>query len=931
VGGDPGIGKSALIGAGLAGVRGRGCQVYWATADEQSPVFPLQLLLEALGGNGGGAGGPDLGPVAAGRAEIAGLLGGGRAELVTPRDAVDLVAERLVALVHRLCAVSPVVLVLDDAQWADDASLGVLGSVSRALRQLPVLVVVAARSVPARAEVARLRAALDGAGAVAVDLGPVSAAEAAEMVRQLAGLPPGPALAGQLTAAGGNPLYLRELIDALVRESRLHLDGEHAELPADFAALPATLSAAIGLRLGFLPEPAMAVLRLAAVLGPVFSAADLGTVTGRGTRDLAEVGQALTAGVLTETAPGTLAFRHGLVHQTLYQEMPASLRAALHSQAAENLARADAPPERVAMQLLAAPPAADTWMIDWITRAAPALSRRAPHVAAQLLERARDGLSWQDPRREHLDTDLAMAKLMLGDNDQVIQLARPVLAGTRDPELAGRAAWTLGYALPRLGQMNEAIDITGQALARPDLPPIWSARLHARRATSLFAAGHYAAARTEAQQAETQGTQTSDRLALGYALYTLARLDIVDHRTITVGTDAMQRALAALSDEPHATDLRLQLMINLGLVLNALANPAEADRVFAQAAALVERGTPPRQAHVRAFLALHAFHRGRWDDALAELDAAAQLPLEAAFRQQYVCGVGAQVAFHRDDRPAADAYLLDAAGIQLGAGEVRADVEYLMVAWALAAERDGDPAEALTRLLAIFDPGATLKFPRLGLISTQWLPDVVRLALATGQPHVAIAAAEVCTREAETQAAPPWTAGARHCQGLLDRDPHAVASAVELLRSIGHQMFTGQALENAAVLYAEHGDTKAARTTYKQAIAIYSDLGAAWDIMRADTRLRRHNIRRGTRGTRQRPATGWAALTPTEQKIAHLIASGQSNPDIATQMFLSRYTVETHVSHILAKLNARSRFEIARAAAGQGTLLATTHTAGLHH
>jgi DNA-binding CsgD family transcriptional regulator len=144
-----------------------------------------------------------------------------------------------------------------------------------------------------------------------------------------------------------------------------------------------------------------------------------------------------------------------------------------------------------------------------------------------------------------------------------------------------------------------------------------------------------------------------------------------------------------------------------------------------------------------------------------------------------------------------------------------------------------------------------------------------------------------------------------------------VAAAAELQQAIGYPLLSAQALENAAVLHAEQGDTKAARSAYLQAVGIYNGIGAAWDIMRADTRLRRHNIRRGTQGARRRPATGWEALTPTEQKIAHLVAGGQSNPDIASQLFLSRYTVESHVSHILIKLNARSRFEIARAVAGQ--------------
>jgi DNA-binding CsgD family transcriptional regulator/tetratricopeptide (TPR) repeat protein len=921
VGGDPGIGKSALLRQMVGGARGQGCQVYSASAVEQSPVFPLQVLLEALWEDASGppvvAREADLDQVKASRAEIVSLLGGGRAELVTPRDTVAVVAERLVTLVHRLCAISPAILVVDDVQWADAASLGVLVSLSRALRQLPLLLVIAGRSVPARPEVEALRAAMADAGALPIELGPVSPPEAAEIVRQVIGVPPGPALAAQLTAAGGNPLYLRELIDALARESRLDTDGDKAELRGGSPDLPATLSAAIDLRLGFLSESAMSALRVAAVLGPTFSIADLGIVTGRGASDRIGLDEALRAGVLAESAPGALAFRHGLVHQTLYQGMPASLRAALHGQAAENLAKAGAQPERVAVQLLAAPAATDSWVIDWIAEAAPVLSRRSPQVAAELLERARDRLGWQDPRREHLDADLAMARLMLGDNEQVLRLARPVFEYARDPTMAGRVAWTLAYALPRLGQHEKAIEVTSQALARDGLPLAWSARLRARQATSLFALGRFDEARAEAERAEAEGTQAGDRLAVGHALYTLARLDIIRLGTINAGRDAMHRALAVLGDEPQATDLVLQLMVNLGLIAHGLGLLAEADHMFAQAAALVERGTPPRQAYVRSFLAVEAFQRGRWDDALAELAAAAQLRLNTT-HQVYVGGIGAQVALHRDDREATDAYLRDLPDIQHISGDIRVDVEYLVVAWAFTAEREGNPGEALTRLLAIFDPGGTLTFPRLSMIAAQWLPDVARLALAVGNPAAAVAAAQASTRTAQAQTAPPWTAIAQHCQGILDHDPIAVTDAAELQDAIGYPLFSAQALENAAVLHAERGDTKAARTAYLRAVEIYNGLGAAWDIRRADTRLRRHNIRRGTRGTRSRPASGWEALTPTEQTIAHLVASGQSNPDIASQLFSSRYTIDSHVSHILVKLNARSRFEIARAIAGRG-------------
>jgi DNA-binding NarL/FixJ family response regulator len=89
-------------------------------------------------------------------------------------------------------------------------------------------------------------------------------------------------------------------------------------------------------------------------------------------------------------------------------------------------------------------------------------------------------------------------------------------------------------------------------------------------------------------------------------------------------------------------------------------------------------------------------------------------------------------------------------------------------------------------------------------------------------------------------------------------------------------------------------------------------LGAALDLRRADARLRVAGIRRGRAGRRGAPVSGWAALTPTEQLIARLVADGRSNPDIAAELVLSRSTVQTHVSHILAKLGAQSRAGIVR-------------------
>jgi DNA-binding CsgD family transcriptional regulator len=127
------------------------------------------------------------------------------------------------------------------------------------------------------------------------------------------------------------------------------------------------------------------------------------------------------------------------------------------------------------------------------------------------------------------------------------------------------------------------------------------------------------------------------------------------------------------------------------------------------------------------------------------------------------------------------------------------------------------------------------------------------------------------------------------------------------------------ALEDLAVVLAERGHEEDARTALNEAVSRYEDLQARWDIRRAEGRLRPHGIKRGVRGRREpRAASGWKALTPTEIKIAALVARGDSTSDIARGMFLSRRTVQTYISHILAKLGAKSRIEIVGEALRQG-------------
>src|SRR6266542_1310860 len=242
-----------------------------------------------------------------------------------------------------------------------------------------------------------------GEEAVVVALGPLAAHQAVDLVAQLVAAAPGPRLRRLAGQAGGNPLYLRELVDALLRDEGIRVAAGVAELVDAQVPRPVSLTAAIGRRLRFLSEPTTAALQLAALLGPEFATEHLRVVTGRTGPELTGlVQEAVAAGVLAETGSGDrLAFRHGLIRQALYDEIPAPVRAGLHRHAAQTVAGA--------------------WVLDWVTVNAPMLIYRAPLIAVELLGRVRDLTDAADPRRESLDTSLVTAQFLLGRNDDAEQ------------------------------------------------------------------------------------------------------------------------------------------------------------------------------------------------------------------------------------------------------------------------------------------------------------------------------------------------------------------------------------------------------------------------------------------------------------------------------------------------------------------------------
>jgi tetratricopeptide (TPR) repeat protein len=646
--GEAGIGKSTLIKDGLRRAEELGCEVFVVTAQELLPTLPLGIMLNALGVTRESTDGV--------RGEVARSLYGNGSLPAGSRDLVAVAAEQVLALVDEVCAANPVVLVLDDAQWADIATLGVWQRLSRTVRQLPLLLVTACRPVPLRAEVDALQVGVIESGAVVIEMTGLDQAEAERLVADLVGAPPSPGLAAHLGFAGGNPLYLREVVLALRRDGRITVDGGVADLVGDGGELPGSLPAAIARHLGFLSPAARSMMQTATVLGPGFSVDELSALTGQAATDLIPaVQEAITAGVLVDAADG-LTYRHGLIHRALYEGMAPSLRAALHHQAARALAVAGVPAERVAEQLLARPTTVDDWMIDWVGGNATALTRRDAGAASQLLSQVRAAVPHTDPRRDHIDADLAMAQLDLGQYSDVAPLAEGVLARTTDHDTAGRMTHALYVALHSMGRDEQALDAIREVLGQDRLTPAWAARAHAPAGGLLAMMGRFDEARPAAAEAEALARMAGDQTGRARAvnLRSVIAGQRGDHEQELAGFD---EALSIIGDDPDASIVKPSLLGNRSAALANLGRSADAEHAMGVAIALADGTTPPY--HQTVLLAQAAdlrFFLAHWDEALADA-VVAELP--SGLEQRVARGIVALIALHRDDQTSMRAQFSD--------------------------------------------------------------------------------------------------------------------------------------------------------------------------------------------------------------------------------------------------------------------------------
>lgn len=294
--GEAGIGKSRLLEEVIGEAEDRGFRVFRGSAEELQFTGPLGAIVRALGA-----------------ALVQAPSRGREPDPLEPgveQPQQDFV-EEFIALLAGEALHRPVLFAVEDLHWADPSTVAAAGALIRRLTDLPVLVLLTLRPAPGGRHLNSLLERLSRSDSTRLTLAPLGEESVAALVRSVLGAAPGSKLRAQAARAGGNPLWVLELVKALADADTLDIDDQEAELRC--AELPASLRHTILQRLSFLSTETLDVLRVAAVLGSNFDPADLAVCLGWTVVEVVPLlAEASRAGIVGEVG-GRLAFRHDLV------------------------------------------------------------------------------------------------------------------------------------------------------------------------------------------------------------------------------------------------------------------------------------------------------------------------------------------------------------------------------------------------------------------------------------------------------------------------------------------------------------------------------------------------------------------------------------------------------------------------------------------
>ncbi|MEU4091843.1 AAA family ATPase [Streptomyces sp. NPDC026673] len=885
--GAPGTGKSGLLGRLGELARQAGFEVLWVRADELDRYAPLAALHTAVHGSAGG------------RAPAA--TADGRLWLL------DGITDALEARAQR----APVAVLVDDAQWADPATLFALRTLPARLSASRVLWVAAVRSGADRTDVSRLDDAFRDQGALRLSLGPLPPAALRELAADVLGAAPGPALARLLEGSAGNPFLATELLRALRDAGAYGIeDGTAVPLTRE---VPARFRRSVEGRLDRLPEDALRLLQVGAVLGREFDLGTAARMLGRPVGGLLSAVDGALGADLLVSAGSRFAFRHDLIRQAVHDELPPPVRSALHREAADILGGTGGARAEIAWHLLLAGGNVDDAAVRTLTAAVHELSRTVPESAADLALLAAGLLPAGDPRRVGLLTDAAGLLGWTRRVHEALDLVDTTISEGVEPAQEAALRLVGGEIHQAAGDGTAGMTHLRQALRLPGLPEDLRVRLLKAKAIGHIHSGEIAAAeRTDTGLVEAAYRSTDPAVVVSAMVFESQTAFYRGRVTRAVGLaeDAARRAAAA-SYGLRVRPPRIPALW-LGTVLASADRLRDAPGVLGEGQRTAESlGLGWSLPHWHACRATVLLENGALDDAAVEAEASLSVAgeLEAVRAVPLARAVLALVDTARGDLVRARAHLTVAAA---AAPDGTCHDPWTVLARARVLESEGRAAAAAEALTALHAGDRTAWL--LALPPGHWAR-LVRTALRGGDRETAEALAEVVRAVAGEDGAQDVMRTVRdHVDGLLHDDHGALEAAVAGHRRGGRGPALAAACEDLGALMTARGRTDGAVRVLGEAERLTAAAGAVHDTERVRRQLRVLGVRTPGESRGAVAAYGWDSLTESELKVVPLVAEGLTNRAIADRLFLSVHTVNTHLKHVFAKLGINTRVQLARLA-----------------
>lgn len=890
--GEAGIGKSSLLRQALGAARHARLDVLVARGGELERNYPFGLVLDLFGSILRDE--RDRDELLRGPADLARpLFETARASHGDPASDPFPTLHGLFWLTVNAAERGPLVLIVDDAHWADDASLAYLHYLAQRIDQLAVMLVVAFRSGEAAAserqplmssDAQRLRPAplsLDAIAELAAVHGTDATADVAQRTWE---------------ATRGNPFFATELLRdgaALV-----------ATGPATAAAIPDAVSRAIVSRLGRLGSTARRIAEAGAVLE---EHATLDQVSQLAEVDAVEAAEAVRALVKADIldAEQWLAFVHPIVREAVYAAMPGALRARLHRRAAKLLQQASAPVEAQAIHLLASEPAADPDVVEALCRAAGAArAGGATELAVTYLRRALREPPGDEATRASVLLDLARADAALG-SELTDARYREALELIADPADRAQALLELGHALVNAARWDDAVEAFARGMTElGDRDDSLRGRLEAGFVSAAFVSVTH---RAEAERL-VEHVVSTDLVNQGHrelAAWVAFQRTAAVNGTADEAAELVERTIAAPIDELVTSGQLVEVAAGALLATDRLEREVD---FLSQAIEAVERaGSQAKFGTYSYCRAWPLYYMGRLDESIADAQAALSAH-ELGWETFYpaTCSILAWAHLERGEIEAAERVI----DIDHDRWSARLDYRLLVpiTRGRIALER-GRYDDAVAELELAREGGVItgLETPVPPDWRTWLAITLTRLGRRDDARRVATEGLELAERwgarwpiGVALRAAGLATDGAEGIE-LLRRSVAALEASPARLELARSMMVLGELLRRA-------GASVEAREKLAASLDLAHRLGAHGLAERARGELVAAGVR-----PRRHALTGVESLTPSELRVARLAAAGRTNREVAQALFVTPKAIEYHLANAYRKLGIRGRPELARA------------------